>query len=297
MFPKKETNTLTRTSTEERYDLDNPENLNRLINIGCGDRFHKDWENIDLVPFSSYVKGVDIRAGLPYPDNSFQVAYSSHMLEHLDRKTAENFTREVFRILKKNGIFRVLVPDLEQIVRIYLGKLEELKAGNMEAEPDYNWISLELFDQMIRQKSGGEMAEFLTDKNIKNKDFIRSRIGLEVEKIWNDNPPPPGKNQRRPSFHQIMLRLVKWLVRRIAGKNYLAYFKEGIFRNSGEVHRWMYDAFSLGRILKQAGFEIITVCKANQSCIPNFPAYGLEITNGNIAKPDSLFVESIKPGN
>ncbi|HLP62689.1 MAG TPA: methyltransferase domain-containing protein, partial [Candidatus Deferrimicrobium sp.] len=91
-----------------------------LLNIGCGDRFHKDWENIDLVPFSADVKKIDILGRLPYRDQSFQAVYCSHMLEHLDRDAAAAFAREVFRILKKNGIFRVLVPDLEQMARLYL---------------------------------------------------------------------------------------------------------------------------------------------------------------------------------
>ncbi|HLP47086.1 MAG TPA: methyltransferase domain-containing protein [Candidatus Kapabacteria bacterium] len=266
-----------------------------LLNIGCGDRFHKDWENIDLVPFSADVKKIDILGRLPYRDQSFQAVYCSHMLEHLDRDAAAAFAREVFRILKKNGIFRVLVPDLEQMARLYLEKLAELKNGNRTVEQDYDWIMLEMFDQMVRQKSGGHMWYFLVAKNTVNKDFIRARIGLEAEKIWNYTPLPQNKAQKKSPFPGKKLKLVKWLVKRIMGKNYLNYFEEGIFRNSGEIHRWMYDSFSLTRLLKQAGFEIINMCQANQSTIPDFAGYGLEIINGNTAKPDSLFIETVKP--
>lgn len=267
-----------------------------LLNIGCGDRFHNDWENIDLIPFSTDVKKVDILKGLPYPDHSFRAVYSSHMLEHLDRNAANSFVREVFRILKRNGIFRVLVPDLEPMARLYLEKLEELKKGNSSAEQDYDWIKLEMFDQMVRQKSGGHMWNFLMNKGIENRDFIRSRIGLEAEKIWNYQPLSQNKTKQKSPFPGRKLKLVKWLVKQILGTNYLQYFEEGIFRNSGEIHRWMYDSFSLSRLLKQAGFEKTAVCQADQSMIPNFALYGLEIKGNKIAKPDSLCVETIKPG-
>jgi hypothetical protein len=68
------------------------------------------------------------------------------------------------------------------------------------------------------------------------------------------------------------------------------------FRESGEIHQWMYDRFSLSRLLRQAGFAEDRVCAAGQSGIPNFNSYGLDLTaDGAVRKPDSLFMEAAKP--
>ncbi len=69
----------------------------------------------------------------------------------------------------------------------------------------------------------------------------------------------------------------------------------GRFRQSGEVHKWMYDRVSLGQLLQQAGFVQIRVCAANESSIPDFNRYQLDILgDGTTRKPDSLFMEATK---
>ena len=50
---------------------------------------------------------------LPFENNSIDYVYSSHLLEHFSREDALNICKDVFRILKEDGIFRVVVPDLK----------------------------------------------------------------------------------------------------------------------------------------------------------------------------------------
>jgi hypothetical protein len=47
--------------------------------------------------------------------------------------------------------------------------------------------------------------------------------------------------------------------------------------------------------LEKAGFHEIRVCAANESQIPDFARYGLDLDmDGSVRKPDSLFVEARK---
>lgn len=78
------------------------------------------------------------------------------------------------------------------------------------------------------------------------------------------------------------------------GPRGLAALREGLFRDRGEVHQWMYDRFSLGRALGQSGFVSIRRCRADDSDIASFAAYGLEIKDGMERKPDSLYMEARK---
>jgi hypothetical protein len=74
-----------------------------------------------------------------------------------------------------------------------------------------------------------------------------------------------------------------------------AYTQLGKFRMSGEIHQWMYDRYSLKRLLETAGFENFTPVTAFQSRIPGWPAYELDTEQGEVRKPDSLFAEATKP--
>lgn len=79
------------------------------------------------------------------------------------------------------------------------------------------------------------------------------------------------------------------------GSRGAAAVREGLFRDGGEVHRWMYDRFSLARALREVGFASIQRRLAGESDIPGFPRYELEIINGRERKPDSLYMEGRKP--
>lgn len=266
----------------------------KFLNVGCGHTFHPAWTNIDISPQSQEVQKYDIRKKLPYLDNSFDACYSSHVLEHLTKKEAENLVSECWRVLKPGGVARFVVPDLESIARNYLDALERVGSGIAEAEPDYDWMMLEMYDQTVRHFGGGEMYRYFSSPDIKNKDFVRSRIGFEAEinqaSIWE-------KIRSKNAFwfiQKFRTIIAGNLVALTAGREAQRAFEEGIFRNSGEIHRWMYDRFSLQRLLKKAGFLDVRVCGADESLIPNFSSYNLDVIEGQIRKPDSLFMEGIK---
>lgn len=276
----------------------------KLLNIGCGVTFHPDWINIDMVSSSPDVHSCDIRRNLPYPDNYFDACYSSHVIEHLNQKAASKLIVECRRVLKHQGIIRIVVPDLESIAKNYLYTLEQIESGITEAEFNYDWMMLELYDQTVRSFGGGEMARYLAKPNIPNKYFVSSRIGIEAEKAWARNAELENKNKsfwgkikyKKPHWFidKFKIILAKHLVALIAGNQARQGFEEGLFRNSGEIHQWMYDRFSLQRLLKQSGFIDVYVCRAEESRIPDFNAYNLDVIESKARKPDSLFMEGVK---
>ncbi len=58
------------------------------------------------------------------------MVYAHHAFEHLSQRTAELFLREVRRVLRPNGVLRLVVPDLTQHAQEYL---ERLPAAGAEA--------------------------------------------------------------------------------------------------------------------------------------------------------------------
>lgn len=273
----------------------------KLLNIGCGEIFHPDFINIDMVPQSPLVKRCDIRQKLPYPDHIFDACYSSHVLEHMTEKEGVRFITECWRILKPGGVLRVVVPDLEAIVKNYIEILQQLDKGVAEAEANYDWIVIEMYDQCVRRFTGGKMAPYLKKRNLQNKDFLISRLGLEAEFYWSEDHNQANifkKLQSKGLFwiiQKLRYVLAEILVMLVAGPEASHSFKEGIFLNSGEVHRWMYDRFSLQRLFNQVGFVDVKVCQATESYIPDFNQYQLDCIDNKIRKPSSLFMEGKKP--
>jgi SAM-dependent methyltransferase len=71
----------------------------------------------------------DLRTRIPLPDESADVIYTAHFVEHLYRDEAERLFREAWRVLKPTGVFRINVPSLEvTLQRFAEGKVEEALA-------------------------------------------------------------------------------------------------------------------------------------------------------------------------
>lgn len=276
----------------------------KLLNLGCGSSYHPSWTNIDFVSVGPEVIAHNLLSGIPVPDDSFDAVYHSHVLEHFSKSDARSFIDQCHRVLKSGGIIRIAIPDLEGIARGYLQKLEECIEGKSASKDDYDWFMLELYDQVVRNAPGGDMEHFLSNLDEKNRSFVRSRIGAEAENFWLPRQLLSGKYplnvlMSRISWGRLLkgtrVRLAGWLVYLVAGKAALQSFRKGIFRDSGEVHQWMYDRYSLKRLLDQAGFVNVKICAADESQIPEFEKYSLDVLSGAVRKPDSLYVEGCKP--
>lgn len=273
-----------------------------LVNLGCGTLHRDAWINLDLEPPTPAVRKWDLRRGIPMNAGSADAVYMSHVLEHLSRSEAVAVLQDSFRVLRKGGVIRVVVPDLEVQCREYLAALEAVVRSEPGAEARHEWMRLELLDQMVRTRVGGDLLEHLVTAPQAQRAFIRMRIGAEADRYWNLNQ---SRGAGRVAYfrHGLLRRLPRWIrrklaagaVRVIAGPAALAAFREGLFRNSGEVHRWMYDRVSLDRLLRETGFEAFRVVDPWTSGIPSFRQYELDTVGCEIRKPESIFVEAVKP--
>lgn len=283
----------------------------RYLNLGCGNRFHQDWINVDLTSTSESVIAHNLTQAIPFPDEYFDVVYHSHLLEHFSKADAESFLIECCRVLRPQGVLRVVVPDLEQIAKYYLTSLEKAIAGSSEWVSNYEWILLEMYDQTVRNYPGGEMANYLFKTQIDNEVFIVDRCGIEIKKIIEFARQPQHESEAAKEQEGKFKHLAKFLYRcfrypsyrrelllkLLLGKEYSS-LQMGRFRQSGEVHQWMYDRYSLALIIKKCGLENIIQRTATESYISNWVSFNLDTeADGTVYKPDSLFMEAIKPSS
>ena len=269
----------------------------KYLNLGCGARFHEDWINIDFVSNSTFVQSANLTEGIPLENESIDIVYNSHVLEHFTKSQGEIFLTECFRVLKKDGILRVVVPDLEQIAINYLSTLKNVSENkNERTHANYNWAKVELLDQLVREKSGGEMLEIWKQKDLLNENQIVDRLGDEFLRIRKN--VLASSNQNNTVSKTRIVDLLKTRVKQYIFdklKINAANLELGNFRNNGEVHKWMYDRYSLQELLFKIGFKEVKIVTAFESGIANWDKYStLDIEDGKIRKPDSLFIEAYK---
>lgn len=118
----------------------------KFAQYGCGLSAPEEWLNFDASPtlrvqripvlkallkpkpvFPSNVRYGDIIKGLPLKENELEGIYCSHVLEHLSLEDFRIALRNTYKVLKPEGMFRLVLPDLEFYARTYL---EELSGGD-----------------------------------------------------------------------------------------------------------------------------------------------------------------------
>ena len=118
------------------------------VQYGCGWSAPEGWLNFDASPtlrferfplvgkfytrnahrFPPAVQQGDIVRGLPISGSSCTGVYCSHVLEHLALDDFRVALRHTFEYLKPGGVFRLVLPDLEQLAREYLADGAEMAA-------------------------------------------------------------------------------------------------------------------------------------------------------------------------
>ncbi len=275
-----------------------------LLNFGCGTVFHSNWTNYDAKPASHLVHRWDVSRGIPLGDGVADVCYCSHFLEHLTPDIANAFLVETLRVLRPGGVARFVVPDLEYNARLYLSSLEELASlTDREAWHRFKWATLNLFEQMVRDRPGGEMSRFWREANESTLRFIvNSTAGQEAlgQRGHYGREKLPGAGIRRAM--QLLLSPKRLFTSgfaklRLTTTSALL----GISRPqasvmvSGELHKYAYDRLSLGDLLQRIGFVDIRVVEPQSSRIEKWEVYSLDVDReGRVRKPNSLFMEGVK---
>jgi len=117
----------------------------KLIKLHLGsfiNMFYYGWINIDIIDLSDFAKRnkyifqqLDITNGLPYDDNTVDLIFSSHLIEHLTMEEGLNLLRECHRVLKPGGMLRIATPDAKHLMTKYLdGEIREYGHINKNVE-------------------------------------------------------------------------------------------------------------------------------------------------------------------
>jgi predicted SAM-dependent methyltransferase len=90
----------------------------RRLQIGAGPNELRGWLNADFNPRRPTTIYMDATKPFPLPDESFDLIFSEHMIEHVPFDDGMRMLRECYRILKPGGCIRIATPNLENIAAL-----------------------------------------------------------------------------------------------------------------------------------------------------------------------------------
>jgi len=101
----------------------------RRLQLGTGSNPHEGWLNTDVEDYrgANEVIYLDIRKRLPLPDDSIDVVFSEHSIEHIGYAEGLHCLREGHRVLRSGGRIRVATPSLRRLARLYDTDLTDLQ--------------------------------------------------------------------------------------------------------------------------------------------------------------------------
>lgn len=99
----------------------------------------------------------DLRYPLPFPDCTFNHIFSSHVLEHLFPQDANRMLHECYRILKGEGVLRVVVPDMYMAASQYVSAMLAYQKSMSSLQTQINFLGREI---RVHEVTDAFVAEF-----------------------------------------------------------------------------------------------------------------------------------------
>jgi predicted SAM-dependent methyltransferase len=142
------------------------------LHLGCGKRHIPGFIHIDAIdyPHVDHVATID---NLSFTgDNSVDLIYNCHVLEHFKRREVPKVLAEWKRVLKPGGVLRISVPDFASLCVLYQRnqKLEQV-VGALFGRQDYLYnIHYNVFDYEYLEKTLKEVGF----ENVKRYDWRKT---------------------------------------------------------------------------------------------------------------------------
>lgn len=92
----------------------------RKLEIGPGNERIKGFETLNIINSKSTDYILDASKSLPFKDNTFNLIYASHILEHIPWYQTQEILKEWMRVLKPGGSLEIWVPDGFKIAKAFI---------------------------------------------------------------------------------------------------------------------------------------------------------------------------------
>ncbi|MBN2131854.1 MAG: methyltransferase domain-containing protein [Sedimentisphaerales bacterium] len=146
-----------------------------LLHIGCGPVNSPEFINIDALPYAHVHVITENIDDLPdFADETVDLVYMCHVLEHVRRPEVLRVLKEMKRVLKSDGVLRLSVPDFDRLIEVY-------KAGGEDV------------DVIRNQLMGGQDSEYNIHYSIFNHKGLSNllrEVGFREVRTWSPADSP-----------------------------------------------------------------------------------------------------------
>lgn len=108
------------------------------VHLGCGLRRLPDFVHVDARPLDG-IDHVATADNLPFADESVELLYWCHGLEHVQRLKVKETLFELRRVLAMDGVLRLSLPDLSILAWMYANHQATIEqvVGPIHGRQDY----------------------------------------------------------------------------------------------------------------------------------------------------------------
>ena len=176
-------------------------------------------------------------------------------------------------------------------------QLSALLCMDQDLHDETDFIMTEIIDQCTRGIPGGELGKYyhkiISEKNNKMIDFVRERTGqklqveikqLNLKQDFFNGFPNRANNYIKYRYIQALIFLLP-----------SAFKQQNVsLTHTGEKHTWIYDFYSLKKLLSKNGFSNINKFTFNTSKIIGFPFFPLDINEEGLSRKgsESMYIEA-----
>jgi len=241
-----------------------------MLNLGCGPRTHPEWNNMDFCPYASLAHRRRLARLLRAVGIMSAERYASLM----------NVDRDVIKWDIRKGIpFEDAVLDVVYHCH-FIGHLDRDVAVRVTRE--------------CRRilKPGGVLRVVVPDLRQVVRAYTEAIEGLQRNR-------PQAWHAYRTALDDMFELMVRKEPVGTNKQGFLTRMIEKAIRGNisrrGELLRWHYDEYSMGAMLRDAGFEDVRPAGASDSRIEGWNDYHLDINeDGGLHKEGALYMEAVK---
>ncbi|MDB5150380.1 MAG: Methyltransferase type 11 [Mucilaginibacter sp.] len=91
------------------------------LQLGAGLNALHGWFNTDYFARPA-IFFLNVTKKFPFPDNTFELIFSEHHIEHITYQEAQIMLAEAYRVMKPGGYIKITTPDLQKYIQSYAAR-------------------------------------------------------------------------------------------------------------------------------------------------------------------------------
>lgn len=148
------------------------------IHLGCWDQKNDKFINVDTEAFPHVHHVRNVQDLSVFENETADLIYASHLLEHISHLKLHEVLKEWARVLKRGGILRLAVPDLDKIISFYNSSgndINQIVAALMGGQDyEYNYHKA-----VFNEKYLSDLLKNAGFTNIRHWDAKKENFGFE----------------------------------------------------------------------------------------------------------------------